>query len=638
MRWAELSGWTVALVVCWIAGVQSAAAQVGIRVEELAPNAIRIDGQLGDWHGISFGLLGNGDDAALRYALGWDRTGLYVAANVADERMVRTATPGAHEDAIVLTFATPSGRSYRAVDVWLWAGVEGRQRATAGVAPVGGRPTRSASIRIVEGPRRDGPGYVLEALVPWNLIPNASAWQEGRVALRLIDVDSEARPEVESDLATTRVDPRALERLPAVVASGGEAGMLARFLESRDLAGTHPRFDLRGDVAGDSRRERVVVVETYVVVMGEGYRDGEAFDFLELPIATGPDVRSAELRDITGDGKDELLLTLRQTNDLGARHLWQALSFATQRIAPLFGVEVRKEVGGGFVEDTLRVRPGRRGAALVEQIAGRTDGIDPRSYREATATGVQPILLPWGPVLARTFQWDGQHFAVVSERDNPEPYGSGATEPEHATETPVEQRARPRREVVAELVAAYKRRAGVAAEARPTHHFTANLAEGPDPEDLLVFGTTLVVVGPSFRRGQAFFSFQIPVDAPEDVRSVRSADLTGDGRDEVLITIRRTAGDVVRELLLVQQFRPTGFARLLIVEVARSHDGDSVTNEVRVTGRGRETLEIRPGAARGWDASSWPFADGTGDGVEPLLLPWRDRAVRYRYEGGQLVH
>jgi hypothetical protein len=69
--------------------------------------------------------------------------------------------------------------------------------------------------------------------------------------------------------------------------------------------------------------------------------------------------------------------------------------------------------------------------------------------------------------------------------------------------------------------------------------------------------------------------------------------------------------------------------------VAREQAGNRIENEVVTTG-GR--LEIRPGTARGWSATSWPFADGHGeDGVEPPLLPWRDRAVRFRHDRGRLV-
>ncbi len=187
------------------------------------------------------------------------------------------------------------------------------------------------------------------------------------------------------------------------------------------------------------------------------------------------------------------------------------------------------------------------------------------------------------------------------------------------------------------MIAAFKRQAGLPRSARPSTRIDANLAASPTEEHLLVFGTNLVVVGTDFRGGNNFFHFQIPAASADDVVSVRTADLTSDGRREILIRVRRAVGDVQREVLIVQQFRPREFARIGMIEVARSQGSNSIRNQVRITGRGRRArLTIRPGRARGWNASSWPFADGTGDGVDPLLLPWRDSAVTYRYANGRL--
>ncbi|MCZ7682500.1 MAG: hypothetical protein M5U28_28380 [Sandaracinaceae bacterium] len=90
----------------------------------------------------------------------------------------------------------------------------------------------------------------------------------------------------------------------------------------------------------------------------------------------------------------------------------------------------------------------------------------------------------------------------------------------------------------------------------------------------------------------------------------------------------------MREVLLVHQLAGAGFPRLLQVEVARSSGADSVQNEVRAAGG---ALEIRPGRASGWGEARWPFTRDPNDSVEPLLLPWRDRPVRYQLRGGRLV-
>ncbi len=618
----------------------TASAQVGMRVEEVPSGSVRVDGSLRDWRGVRFVDVGSGDDASLRYALRYDSEGLYVAAVVRDDRHVRTARPATTEDAVILTLAMPAGPRYQTVEVWLYAGVPGRQAGSAAIGPVGQRPRPLAAARVIEGPLRGGgQGYALEAFVPFSAVPGSGRWQDGRGAIRLRDVDREARPEVEAEHASVRVDARHPERLPPLEPTGGERGMLRQFLRSRGLEGTRPRHDLRGDVTGDSRPERVLVVDRFALVMGTGYRDGAAFDYFDLPVVSAAGVRAAELVDLTGDGKRELVMTLRQSNDRGSRDLWQVYAVDEERIRPVFGIEIRKETREGFVEARLRVRRARRGAPLVEVTTGESRGLDADNLRESPPADVEAMLVPWGPVLSKTWQWDGSRFAVVRERTNPA-VAQAAERPTRA------RRARARAQepeqaqapAIEDLIGAFKRQAGLPARARPRFQTTANVAEGREQEEVMVFGSILLVVGPGFRGGTSWFHFELPAAAPGDVLSVETADLTGDGREEILIRVRRSVEDVRREVLLVHQFRPTGFPRLLAVEVAREQGGSRLENEVGVLrGRRARVLEIGPGRARGWDRESWPFADGTGDGVDPILLPWRDSAVRYEYRGGRLT-
>ena len=615
-----------------------ASAQVGLRVAQVADGAVRVDGSLREWRGERFVDVGSGSDAALSYALRYDSTGIYVGATVNDERLVRTARPSTNEDAVVLTVAVPAGRGrYRAVDVWLYAGVPGRQAGSAAVGPLGGRARAASAIRVVEGPTRGG--YVIEAHVPFGAI-GGSRWEDGRGAIRLRDVDTEARPEVEAELASATIDPRHPERLPSFEPTGGDRATLRDFLRRQGLEGTQPRHDLRGDVAGDRAPERVIVVDRYVLVLGRG---ASSFLYLDLPVVSAAGIRDADLVDLTGDGKREIAITMRQSNDRGSRDLWQVYTVGEDAIRPLFGIELRKQTSEGFVESRLRVRRARRGAALIEVTAGRSNGLDADNLRESPPADVEAMLLPWGPKLSKTWQWDGQRFVVVRERDNPDyrdPTARAATErasrgPSRTSGGGASQEQRG--PSVDDLIAAFKRQAGLSPRARPRFRTVANVAEGREDEHVMVFDEALVVVGTGFRGGTGWFHFALPVAAAEDVLSVETADLTGDGRQELLFRVRRSVEDVQREILIVHQFRPTGFPRLLAVEVAREQGGARIENQVSVQrARRASVLAIAPGRARGWDAQSWPFQDGTGDGVEPILLPWRDRAVRYEYRGGEL--
>lgn len=622
----------VSVVLTAIALPSAAAAQAGIRVYEI--ERVRVDGSLRDWRDANFAEVGRGDDASMRFALGADSEGFYVAAEVRDDRMVRTARPGAREDAVILTLSIPRGRRRLVSDIYIFAGVSGRSAGSAGISSrVGGRPRPMAGARVVEGPRRGRGGYIVEAFLPFARIPGATRWDSARATVRLRDVDSEAHPEVESEPALVATDA-----LVPLMPSGGAGGALEQFLSQQGLGAARPRFDLRGDVAGDRQPERVFVVDRFVVVTGPGYRDGRGYGFHELPIGRPTDARSAQLADLTGDGKAELVIVLRQRNEQGERDLWQVISLTGERLRPIFGIEVRKAVGNGSVEARVRIRPGRgRQPAEIEVTAGRARGLDRESYQEAPAGDAQPMLLPWGPIRARRYRWAGNGFRQVSEQANPryrppaEPSasGSGRSQPAQATAEP------PSAPAQEDLLAAFRRQQGIRRGARPRHRVRANLAGDRAPETALVYGRHLVVVGPGIQNGTSWLYYEIPAASDDDLVDVRAADVTGDRRAELLFTVRQHFGDVTRRVLLVHHIGQAGFPRLLQVEVARESGTAFIRNEVRTSG-GR--LEIRPGRARDWNASTWSFTRDSNDSVEPLLLPWTDRAVRYRLRGSRLVH
>jgi hypothetical protein len=77
---------------------------------------------------------------------------------------------------------------------------------------------------------------------------------------------------------------------------------------------------------------------------------------------------------------------------------------------------------------------------------------------------------------------------------------------------------------------------------------------------------------------------------------------------------------------------------ILRVEVRRAQGDSAVGNVVDIVRDGKAwALRIAPGVAQGWSAQSYPFASDSSDGVGALLLPWKDHAVRYRFDGTALV-
>jgi hypothetical protein len=622
----------------WLAIPSTTAAQVALPLARIDPAEVRIDGALREWRDIRRLEIGGGADAGLSVSFAYADAGLYVAAEVSDDRFVRTSTHGGDEDVIVVTLAFPRGRSLRGIELWLYAGESGRSPAVVTGGAIGAR--RRSEVRgaeIVEAPRSAGGagGYSLEAFVPWSAVPGSERLEEGRGAVRLRDVDEAAHPTVEREPSLGPVAPRDLSALLPLRPAGGEAATMEAFLAAQGLAGSLPSHDFREDVAGDERVERIALVERFVVVMGGGYGGGAGYGFLGLDVESPGDLRDVALRDLTGDGREELTFVARQRGTGGSRDVLEVLSFAGDSPAVVFAVELREETAAGVVESRVRFERGRRGrptAIVVSTVPAR--GLDPAGWRMEPASDVEPLLLPWGPFRERTYRWDGARFAHDGERPNPDhaepaaPVSSGvAAESASAASSPPPG--------TDELLAAWRREAGLSRGARPRFDLGANLAGDPTPERLLVHGARMVVVGSAFRDGTGWFDFGIPAASDEDLLDVTVADVTGEGRAEIFFRIRQTIGEVRREVLMVCHFVPDGFETLLTREVAREQAGQRIENEI-VTSGGR--LEIRPGAARGWSAATWPFAESAGaDGVEPPLLPWRDRPLRFRHAGGRLV-
>lgn len=617
------------------------AAQVALPLARIDPATVRIDGSLREWGEVRRLDVGSGSDGAMAIALGYADTGLYVGAEVTDDRFVRTSAHGADEDVVVVTLAFPSGRSLRGTELWLYAGESGRSAAAVTSGAVGARRRSDArGAEIVEAPRSAGGagGYTLEAFVPWSAIPGSARLEEGFGAVRLRDVDEAAHPTVEHEPSLGTVDARNLRSMLPLRPAGGEAATMEAFLAAQGLAGSLPTHDFHENVAGDDRPERIALVERLLVVMGGGYGGGAGYGFLGLDVESPGDLREVALRDLTGDGLEELTLIARQRGTGGSRDVLQIISFAGSSPAMVFAVELREETPAGTVESTVRFDRGRRGrpGGIVVSTTPARD-VDAASWRMEPASDVEPVLLPWGPVRERTYRWDGSRFARDGERPNPDYVdpASVATTGSGSGPSPTSTDTTPRPPGTDELIAAWRSQAGLPRSARARFDLTANLAGDPTAERLLVFGTRMVVVGPSFRDGTGWFDFGIPAATDADLLGVTAVDVTGEGRAEILFRIRQTIGDVHREVLVVSHFTPEGFPTLLTREVAREQAGNRIENEVVTTG-GR--LEIRPGTARGWSATSWPFAESHGeDGVEPPLLPWRDRAVRFRHDRGRLV-
>jgi hypothetical protein len=605
-----------------------------LRVDQSAER-MRVDGALGEWKGAHFAQLGDGDDASLRYALASTDGAFYLAAEIADDQLVLKDEVGPGQDALVLSLALPDAAgALRVSEVWLHPGRAGKQAAKASVQGFSG----SAKVQVVEGPRARGPGYVIEALVPFASLGGAELWEQGRASLRFEDVDRAGqKPEI--TLASASGKPADWPRIALGV---GQNDFLGSFLSEKSLSGVEPRFDQRANVAGDATLERVLIVDKYVLVYGKGFKRGENYAYFALPYSVGGGLVSAQLADLTSDGRAELLARVRQRNELGARELFLVIELAEDSIAPLFSLELKKEAKGGFIECSVSVDK-KSAPPRIQVSVGRAEGLDARTYQENPATDALPILLPWGAVESRSYAFDGDKFAQVAEKAqspiSPPDAGAAAARATATSQvgTPAAQPSAVPTTPMSDLAKAILR-----APPLGTFRFDreANLVGGPGKERAFVHERQVVATGPELGPAPTYVAYGPPIESAEDLLGLDAADVTGDGLAELLVRQRMRSSGAEHELLLVLQLQPTGaqpsarrLIPLLVAEVVRRRGADAIVNLVQAKAG---KLSIAPGKAQGFSQTNYPFAHEASPGIEPLLLPWLDDVRRYRFDGTRL--
>ncbi|MBI4704338.1 MAG: hypothetical protein HY744_24805 [Deltaproteobacteria bacterium] len=203
---------------------------------------------------------------------------------------------------------------------------------------------------------------------------------------------------------------------PQLVAETYEA-----FKRDRGVSGA-PRFDLRANVFGDRRSERLVVHGIDLAVFGEGFREGSGYAVLRLSAFAQPeDLASVGVRDLTGDGVQEIIVTgvARPSPGSGGAggEIESKLLFVYQLgesgIRRIFAAEIERRVGAGRIVGSLRYVPAG-GSVEIELGPGKAVGLDEQSYpfgqEEPREGGVQPLILPWSGIGAVRYRYDGQQY------------------------------------------------------------------------------------------------------------------------------------------------------------------------------------------------------------------------------------
>lgn len=604
------------------------AAGTSLRADLVDAKGLKLDGIPKEWPEalapLSHALKGRvgGPDLEARAALAYDDARLYVGADVTDDRLVA----GGDRIELVLGFPGGSTRS-----VFLYPGEPGKSpgvaRTFAGDAIAG--------ARVIEAPRPGG--WSLEASVPWSAIPEAATARVGlRAGLFVHDVDDGGAEQAVAGTATGTsygALPRLLTEPEQALADG--------LLREKGLRGA-PRFEALADVAGDAMKERVLVYDRWLVVLGPAFRGGKEYFFADLgvDVASGT-MPSFEVRDVTGDDKSELVLRRRFGGPKRWREVFAILSFGRDAVPnPIFQHEVGLSRDSSSVTNEVAFFSDGKAQAVRVEI-GAAKGFDASNYHEPTESSFDSVLLPWGAIRSQTYKLVGARFAKVDEEKQ------AATPPPEAAAPPAPPSPRPPSadELLGEVYALYKRERS--ASGRPRFDLAVDVDGDARAERVLLQGRDLVVFGKGFRGGKGYaFLTLSQLTSGADVRELTTRDVTGDGKQDLIVKAVQRApappeaggiGTVDREIVLVFQVAEDGIRRIFGAELGRSVGTKRVGGTLRYVAAGRATeIELAPGKAVDWGDKTYPWGQdsrSTG-GLEPLLLPWGDaHPVRYRWNG-----
>jgi hypothetical protein len=630
----------------------AAASGSGARIPLDQTTAPKVDGVLKEWT-VPLTLLGvrvsgqtGSTDLGAAVALATDDTHLFVALDITDEKFVRTKALAESEDHVRLTLVFPGegGSASNTAEILLFPGDPGN--VAGAVKRKGGAAIAGASL--VEAPRASGGGYSVEAKIPWAALPEGGKTRVGlRGAVRVYDNDGKG---IEGVIGTAAEGPSdALPRIPIEA----EVSIEDAFAKDKQLTGT-PTVDLVADVAGDAQRERIIVWDRWVLITGSHYRGGKEFFFADLG-ADKAKLSALAVRDVTGDGKPELVFRRKEGAADKYREGFFVQGLGGEALVPLFSQEVAIVTEAGSVSDDVKMA-----GKEITVTVGSAKGFDAASFHEPTQTTWQPMLLPWGSVKSRSFAWDGTSFAKLREEtqtasSSTGPSTGGTAKPASSIAEPAPPRPPTADELLDSVLALYRKDRKLGPHEKPRFDLAANVSEGPENERFLVFGHDLVVFGKAFLGGTAYVSLSLAL-ADKAIVGVTTRDLDGDGRAEILVRgVQRLpapkefevpkGGEIVREVLFVYQVQSTErkLTRVFASETALSVGDKRVASTIAFvpssTGPGLD-LVVGPGRSTGFDGKTWPYKQDSApvSGIEPLHLPWTDGSTRYKWNGTVFAH
>ena len=566
----------------------------------------KIDGRLDG--GLRLENLGGGTKAAFTY----------------DDEALNAFFRWEPGEAHRLNIAFPDERGVAVVRSVQFAHGSGDDKATRAIDDDG---KALEGVVVVDTEENDG----IEVRIPWVLFPEGERTRVGLSA----SIDAGKSLPATTPVANGAKVSKAKKASPSTsstprvpVLTEPERALRDDLLRARLLPedALHTRV---ADLCGDDAKELLLVYPGILAIVGSAYGGGERFFYRELGDST--EVVSIDVRPITGRAKSDVILTLRQGN-----REWVEIESFLSGENPTMVFAQTVAMGEAPTRIVNRLRIGHERDIEVSSEPAAPFDLDGDEY--AVPSDQRPPLLPWGPTERVIYRFDNHAFRVeliVPRKAKPEektdskrPAATRADRIEHPSEprSPLEQYLAERR---------------LPASTVPVRSVKLKLVRGGEAA-LTQIDTDLVLHGAAIGGGRLFVRLTLPATKPDDVLSIDTRDVTGDGDDDVVVRVAREMRadgqvDPVRsEHLLVFAYGTGTLARVFSAEVARQVGESRVESTVRFTPK---SIELTPGTAKGWTEATYGWAqEKPGAASEPLLLPWGGIAkLRFDWQGDRFV-
>lgn len=241
--------------------------------------------------------------------------------------------------------------------------------------------------------------------------------ENGRFVLHAEERTPNAKATAAQAAATEAARKQRADEVPAAENSivydkpPGMDELVAAYRESRGVpASVRARFVTHANVAEDAAIESLMLFDRDLLVVGKGFRGGLGYFYYSVPAVTGADIQRMFTGDVTGDGRREIFVRIKQFVGDVQREILLGYTFEDDALQLILQTEVRRAQGADSVGNIVSLEKAGKQYAL--HIApGVARGYTRESYPFVTeqTDAYGALLLPWLHQEA-TYRWDGERL------------------------------------------------------------------------------------------------------------------------------------------------------------------------------------------------------------------------------------